>query len=161
MAAGNDDKSEIVLDKEWMKNFINNEILEFQAALKKIGTADSSGDGPTVPKIADLGGNSRPVYVSPGGAWPLTMGLLEDEEGGGYLQDQVKSLANTLGGFIEDQQLLFDDIESNMRETLRTLLKAEEDNLSKIDGQKLLNVFEDVVDDVADSSATGESSSDT
>ncbi|MBU6534598.1 type VII secretion system-associated protein [Streptomyces sp. NPDC057245] len=167
MADGGKGGDPLVLDKEWLKNFLDGEISEFQKGIKKISSdadgdysdrlydglvSEISGGGRPIPSVRNL--LACPPDVNPAATWPLTMGTME-EGIGSTLQGQVKSLAESLKSFLDDQRILFDDIEDNLREVMQELLKTEGASLEKIDGQKFMNLIEDVV---YDTSGSGEGS---
>ncbi|WP_210592171.1 type VII secretion system-associated protein [Streptomyces sp. GESEQ-35] len=163
MAEGDKGGEPLVLDKEWLKNFINEEIGEFQKGIKKIS---SDADGDYSDQLYDgidseVSGGNRPIpsvrnltvcppYVSDAATWPLTIGKME-ESIGATLQEQAKSSAESLSSFLKDQETLFSDIEENLREVLHELLKTEGASLEKVDGQKFMNLIEDVVYDTSGS----------
>ncbi|OON81113.1 type VII secretion system-associated protein [Streptomyces tsukubensis] len=150
----------IVLNKEWMKSFINGDLHDFQSAIAKMLVSapserfGSNMDGVDVVSITKL--QDAPDNIHSNNQHPLAIGALAGKDGLGA--DLVKSIldaAGKLGDFIEDQKKLFDDIESNLRDTMETFLKTEGDSMDKIDGEKFLDVFEDVEEDIADSLSGG------
>ncbi|MGX1756821.1 type VII secretion system-associated protein [Streptomyces lydicus] len=158
--ADGDGGGKIVLNKEWMKKFIDTTLEEFQTAIDKI-----SKDGPSERFASDMHGVDVQSVLSFGeprdnihseNHTPLALGALAGPEGlAGGLVKAVMGAAKELGTVITDQKKLFDDIEDNLRETMKTLLTTEGESLDKIDGDKFMTAFEDVVDDIADSLAGG------
>ncbi|WP_328583214.1 type VII secretion system-associated protein [Streptomyces sp. NBC_00370] len=156
MADGGKD-GPLVLNKEWIKGFINGDLHEFQTAIGKI-LSDAPSErfasdmhGADVQSIVNLG-HIRPSNIHTGNSIPLAIGALAGDDGlAGDLVKAVKDTADQLAEFVKDQKTLFEDIESNLRDAMETLLKTEGDSLNKIDGEKFLDVFEDVNDDITDS----------
>ncbi|MER5936920.1 type VII secretion system-associated protein [Streptomyces sp. NPDC001928] len=144
-----DDGSKVVLDKEWMKKFIDGEVADFQKLLERIGKDSEGKGGVMIQSVLNLT-VVRPPGFAAEETWPLKMGAMEKGIGQ-PLKSQIDAAAEALEFFISSQQKLFDDIEDNMRETLRTLLDTEGASLNKIEGAQLLDVFEDVNDSIAES----------
>lgn len=158
--ADGDDGGKLVLNKEWMKKFIDEDITDFQSAIDKISKDGPSHwfgsrmDGKDVQSVLTFG-NERDDIESENSK-PLALGVLATKDGiAGDLIKAVMARAKDLSAIITDQKKLFDDIEDNLRETMSTLMTTEGDSLEKIAGDKFMTSFEDVVDDVADSMAGG------
>ncbi|MGP3985816.1 type VII secretion system-associated protein [Streptomyces sp. 3N207] len=160
-------KPPLTLDKAWIEKFLNVDIEEFQAELKKIRT-ESGPYSPIslvlaiagmpmpdwmVPTMAMLaGGAAPPDSVAKDAPWPLMIGPMAgegDTVGGAEMSKRVSNMATELHGFLSDQVTLFRDIEENLRDSIDSLFSAEGDSLEKIDGQKLIDALEDVEDDLA------------
>ncbi|MFI1330682.1 type VII secretion system-associated protein [Streptomyces sp. NPDC020845] len=141
----------IQLDKAWMEHFINVDVHDFQAELKKI--LKDKGDIPALGSLKSENPHDwKGADIPSGTKLPLTIGAMTEEEeltNGSHIHKTLKQLIDQILGMIEDQQKLFDDIEDNLRETVNTLLKTQGDNLGKIDGEKILDPLEDVDDDLA------------
>lgn len=151
----------IQLDKTWMENFINVDVHDFKAELKKI--LKDKGD---IPALGSLEMKNPHHFADPpiptGTQLPLTIGAMTGEEemtNGSNLHKTVTSLIDQIVQMVEDQQALFDDIEHNLRETVHTLMKTQHSNLTKIDGQKFLDGMEDVDNDLS-SEGSGSSGGD-
>ncbi|MEW2223368.1 type VII secretion system-associated protein [Streptomyces sp. NPDC006990] len=164
--ADGDDGSKLVLNKEWMKKFIDDEIDEFKTALDKISKeGDYKGnhyndetnayDVEHVMSVTELSDPTK--QVDSDNHAPLALGDLVGKEGAASeFADKVRGVADELGVVITDQKRLFDDIEDALREAMESLLKTEGDSLEKIDGDKFItSVFEDVSDDISDSLGGG------
>lgn len=158
-------KPPLVMDKAWIKKFLDVDIADFQSELKKILTDQVPADLiatilsafttgslddviPTVSTLQEDG--EKPDYVLSGSTWPLVIGNMAGSATvhGKAVTGGVTAMAATLTGILEDQQTLFDDIEDNLRDAMDTLFKAQGDSLDKVDGEKLLDAFEDVDDDL-------------
>ncbi|MET8783647.1 type VII secretion system-associated protein [Streptomyces sp. NPDC004589] len=90
----------------------------------------------------------------------LAIGLMAgtDDVHGASLISKVKDEAQSVDDIFAAQRTLFKDIDSDVRETIRTLLKTQGSSLTSIDGEKLLDIFSDVDSDLSD---TGGSQSNT
>ncbi|ADI03694.1 hypothetical protein SBI_00573 [Streptomyces bingchenggensis BCW-1] len=141
----------IQLNKEWMEHFINVDVHDFQVELKNI--LKDRGD---IPALGSLKKENPHDFADPpipsGTQLPLTIGAMtgdgEELTNGAHLHKTLVALIDQIVGMIEEQQTLFDDIEENLRETVHTLLKTQDGNLAKIDGEKFLDGLEDVEDDL-------------
>ncbi|MER7786528.1 type VII secretion system-associated protein [Streptomyces sp. NPDC097640] len=144
---------QIQLNKKWMENFINVDVHDFQAELKKI--LKDKGDIPALLSLKSENPHGwKGANVPSGTKLPLTIGSMTEEEtltNGSHLHKSLVKLIDQIVEMIEDQQTLFDDIEDNLRDTVNTLLKTQDDNLAKIDGEKFLDHIEDVDDDLSGS----------
>jgi len=67
-----------------------------------------------------------------------------DPVGGSTLVEALKTQATALDKILTDQKTLFDDIDDALDEDDHTLLKTQGDSLDKIDGEKLLDIFDTV-----------------
>ena len=74
---------------------------------------------------------------------------------GEKLNKAVGKTADDLTTIYEEQAKLFEDIQQNLKDTIDTLFSAQNTNLTGIDGQDFLDVFEDVVDDLGGSPSGG------
>ncbi|KAK1183471.1 type VII secretion system-associated protein [Streptomyces sp. NBS 14/10] len=140
----------IQLDKKWMEHFINHDVLGFQDELKKI--LQDRGEIPAVSSLKkDNPHQWEGAHVPPGTQLPLTIGFMahDEESNGDNLRGVVSELIDQIVEMIGQQQVLFDDIEDNLRETVHKLLKTQGASLGKIDGEKILDPLEDVDDDLA------------
>lgn len=139
------------LDKAWLENFLNHDILNFRNELKKILTDGVLENGDLVPALANLlpEGEIPEGWLS-GAARPLAIGSLanDDRTNGKVLVAAVTDLIKAIDLILEHQKTLFDDIDDNLRTSIDKLFKTQGDNLTKIDGDKLLDVFDDVDEDL-------------
>lgn len=166
------------LNKDWIRKFLDNDVTDFQSALKKILTDKVDPDpstilqslfsGPAmfsllseVPTVKNMmKGGSKPDSVLEESEWPLIIGLMgKGELNGDSVLSGVQDTAETLTEFLEGQQTLFNDIEYALEDTIDTLFGTQGDNLEKIDGQKMIDIFEDVDDDLTSDSSSGGSGS--
>lgn len=135
------------LDKAWLENFLNHDIAEFIAEIKKIMGDGAGPDGAVVPALdALLPTGAHGDWALPGAELPLTIGGMAKDSvtNGQHIKDAVVELIGAVTTILEDQKLLFDDIDDNLRTSIETLFKTQGDNLAKIDGDKFLDIFSDV-----------------
>ncbi|MER0481704.1 type VII secretion system-associated protein [Streptomyces sp. Edi2] len=159
MADENKGGGPLVLNKEWIKKFIDVDLHEFRGAIEKIlvdAPAERFAGGRNdimVQSITNLMDIPKNVHYSQ--KRPLTLGKMGQDGIAGDLVKSIAGSAKKLGDFVGDQKKLFDHIESNLRDAMETLLKTEGESLDKIDGEKFYNVFEDVADDISESMGSG------
>ncbi|MFF7361761.1 type VII secretion system-associated protein [Streptomyces sp. NPDC008125] len=132
------------LDSAGLQRFKDNDIADFIADLKAIGK-DEAGvralhsivKGITTPEHID----ENPV---------LAIGLMAGDEtvSGSSLVTVVKTAAEAIDEIFDAQSTLFGDIDRDLGETIRTLLKTQGASLTSIDGEKLLDIFSDVDTDL-------------
>ncbi|MGP2438313.1 type VII secretion system-associated protein [Streptomyces sp. JW3] len=136
------------LDSEALKNFRNNDVADFIDALLEI-RKDKAGVRSLKNLVAETGTGS-----ASGAAKILRIGLMgggdtEDPTGGGALVTALKTQATSLDDIFTSQKTLFDDIDDALGETITTLLKTQGDSLTSIDGEKLMDIFDTVDDDMS------------
>ena len=145
----------MALDKAGLQSFLENRVLPFQEQVRKIQMNDP-GIGPSMNGLigeADVSPSSS-IY---GLDRPLAMGFMADDsylEGqGAKLQKAVAGTAENLQSVFEQQAQLFDDIGENLRDTIHRLFNAQHQNLQSINGQKLMDIFDDVDEDLSSTSS--------
>ncbi|NED14436.1 type VII secretion system-associated protein [Streptomyces sp. SID9124] len=136
------------LDSTALKNFKNNDVGDFITDLLNI-RKDNAGVRSLKNLVAETGTGS-----AAGNAKMLRIGLMSggdtaDPTGGSALIDALKTQGGALDGIFKSQKVLFDDIESALEETITTLLKTQGDSLTSIDGEKLMDIFDTVDDDMS------------
>ncbi|MEU5093233.1 type VII secretion system-associated protein [Streptomyces sp. NPDC020996] len=146
------------LDGQQLKRFREEDVNAFRTALKAI-LADSA----TPPVIRALGslvaGRTTPDTLNQNQVLAIGNMSTDDLVQGKTLVGQVTSAAKGIDDILVAQQTLFEDLDDNLQTTIETLLKNQGDSLTAIDGEKLLDVFSDVNDDLG--SAGGSNSSST
>ncbi|MFE6281204.1 type VII secretion system-associated protein [Streptomyces sp. NPDC057877] len=141
------DAPTVNLDKAWLENFLNNDILNFRNELKKIVNDGVGPSGEIVPALANLLPEGQiPEGSLPGAVRPLTIGSMaaDTRTNGKALVEAVTELIGAIDLILENQKILFEDIDDNLRTSIDKLFKTQGDNLARIDGDKLLDIFEDV-----------------
>ncbi|MEE1940110.1 type VII secretion system-associated protein [Streptomyces sp. TRM 70361] len=127
-----------VLDSEFLKNFINEEIVEFKAALGKM--LKDSPDGQAISSVGD------PEVTTLKSTRPLVIGQMAGENGvgGSALNEQIQEAADAIHRVIKDHRMLFDDIEEALEETVEELTKNQKGSLDKITAETFMDIFDDV-----------------
>ncbi|WP_405896720.1 type VII secretion system-associated protein [Streptomyces sp. NBC_00727] len=137
------------LDSTALKNFKNNDVGDFITDLLNIRKDNEGGVRSLKNLVAETGKGS-----ASGDAKMLRIGLMgggdsEDPTGGSALIEALKTQGGALDGIFKSQKVLFDDIESALEETITTLLKTQGASLTSIDGEKLMDIFDTVDDDMS------------
>ncbi|MER5872395.1 type VII secretion system-associated protein [Streptomyces sp. NPDC002044] len=135
------------LDKTWLENFLNHDIAEFIAEIKKIMGDGTGSDNTVIPALeALLPTGSHGDWALPGAQLPITIGGMAKDSAtnGQHITQAVVELIGAVTTILDNQKLLFDDIDDNLRTSIETLFKAQGDNLAKIEGDKFLDIFSDV-----------------
>ncbi|GHC20740.1 type VII secretion system-associated protein [Streptomyces albogriseolus] len=134
-----------VLDSTFLKNFINNQVDAFRTSLENI-LKDSPTAGPAISFIADS--ISTTTILS---SKPLVLGPMADENsvvGGGSLNKVIQQGAGEVERILEDQTVLFEDLEQALWDTIDELAKAQGRNLENITADEFMDIFEDVDSDL-------------
>ncbi|MGX1091145.1 hypothetical protein RKD47_001826 [Streptomyces albogriseolus] len=134
-----------VLDSTFLKNFINNQVDSFRTSLENI-LKDSPTAGPAISFIADS--ISTTTILS---SKPLVLGPMADENsvvGGGSLNKVIQQGAGEVERILEDQTVLFEDLEQALWDTIDELAKAQGRNLENITADEFMDIFEDVDSDL-------------
>jgi hypothetical protein len=142
-----------VLDSTFLKNFINNQVDSFRTTLENI-LKDSPTAGPAITFIADS--ISTTTILS---SKPLVLGPMADENsvvGGGALNKVIQQGAGEVERILEDQTVLFEDLEQALWDTIDELAKAQGKNLENITADEFMDIFEDVDSDLDNSGGNEE-----
>ncbi|MFF4579873.1 type VII secretion system-associated protein [Streptomyces sp. NPDC001389] len=131
------------LDAKGLQTFVDNDVADFIKALKAIREDAPSGKAlrsAIVGKNSSTGDLGRNKFLVIGG-----MGAdAESEPNGKVLIEAVKKGAKAIDDILVAQQAMFKDIDRNLTETIRTLLKTQGASLGGISAEKLLDIFSDV-----------------
>ncbi|WP_069169328.1 type VII secretion system-associated protein [Streptomyces griseus] len=155
-----DNSPAVNLNKAWLQNFLDNDVVPFLAAVKKIREDGDSPEGVLVPAIPNLqggedGANKAPGFFD-GQKVPLAIGTMAgDKDGrtnGGYLIKCLNEMVDQIDELLKLQVELFEEIEDNLEDTIEEMFKTQDDNLEKIDGKKLVDFFEGVDEVLSESS---------
>lgn len=133
------------LDKAWLENFRKVDLADFRKALKTV-TENGTGDHP-IPSMKALKGDDDGVPGLPFGTpVPLAIGNLAEDEGthGKAVKGAVVEMVTTLDGILGDHITLFKDIDDALEETIDRLFKTQGESLAAVDGQKFVDIWEDV-----------------
>ncbi|MEU8522904.1 type VII secretion system-associated protein [Streptomyces sp. NPDC048577] len=142
------DGTTVNLDKAWLEKFLKEDIFNFREELRKI-LLDGEYDKKSAPSLPNLlPGGDIPDGTPSEAALPLTIGgMVKDARTNGEaLVGSITEVIGAIDVILKNQAILFEDIEDNLGASIEELFKTQGDNLAKIDGQKLLDVFEDVDD---------------
>ncbi|MEU5095715.1 type VII secretion system-associated protein [Streptomyces sp. NPDC020996] len=140
-----------VLDSTFLKNFINNHIDGFRKELENI-LKDSPTAGPAISFIADSISTTT-IDASK----PLVVGLMAGQNsaaGGDALNKVIQTGAGEVVRILEDQTILFEDLEQALWDTIDELAKAQGKNLEHITADDFMDLFEDVDSDLGNKGAT-------
>ncbi|MEW1550898.1 type VII secretion system-associated protein [Streptomyces tsukubensis] len=136
------------MDKAGLQAFQRDRVEPFQEELRKIAL-DDPVSGPSMAKLigdADLSGERD--FATYGASRPLMLGPMLKENhlhGKGLALNQaIGKSAERLTEIYEEQSGLFKDIVDNLEASVETLFSAQSGNLTGIDGQDFLDVFDDV-----------------
>ncbi|GGZ70682.1 type VII secretion system-associated protein [Streptomyces subrutilus] len=135
------------LDKAWLEKFLNEDVKEFMAAIKKIMGDGVGADGVVIPSLDSLlSTGDHGDWVLPGAELPLTIGGMTKDgaTNGQHLKQAVEEIIGAVTTILEDQKRLFDDIDDNLRTSIESLFTTQGENLGKIDGAKFKDIFSDV-----------------
>lgn len=134
------------LDSQALKTFRENDLAGFIGDLDRIQKDDPAGvqavkslaEGRTTPETLWYAGTSAHPAVA--------IGMLgaDDSVQGQTLLKNVKTALSSISGILDGQQTLFPKIDSNLADTIETLLKNQGDSLTSINAEKMLEVFSDV-----------------
>jgi ABC-type transporter Mla subunit MlaD len=133
------------LNAKELKRFIE-EVAEFSKALKAIREEKSS-----VPALRSLvEGRSTADTLNQNKV--LAIGTMVGDEltHGKSLVEGMTKAAKSVDDVFAAQQTLFKDIERDLQTTIDTLLRNQSDSLTVIEGEKLLDAFSDIDNDLAD-----------
>ncbi|MEU1800358.1 type VII secretion system-associated protein [Streptomyces sp. NPDC019937] len=137
------------LNKEWLENFRKVDLADFKKALKTV--TENGKTDPVIPSMKALKGDDDGVPNLPFGTpVPLAIGNLASDPGthGESINKAVVDMVTLLDGILKSHVTLFDDIDDAIEETIDSLFKTQGESLDAVEGQKLVDIFEDVEDDL-------------
>lgn len=129
------------LDSTGLQTFVDNDVDSFLKELDAIRKDDPAG---VLALQSILLG--RPTAATLQENPILAIGLMggDDTVSGASLIARVKDSGQSVDDIFVAQKTLFKDIDTDLRETIKTLLETQGSSLTSIDGQSLLDVFSDV-----------------
>jgi hypothetical protein len=144
----NKDTGRLSMDKAGLQAFLRDRVEPFREELRKIALDDPTS-GPSMGKlIGDTDRSGRHDLDTYGASRPLMLGLMVKEnylnKKGLVLNTAIGNAAKRLTEIYEEQQGLFKDVTDNLEAGIETLFATQSGNLTGIDGQDFLDVFEDV-----------------
>ncbi|WEH43415.1 type VII secretion system-associated protein [Streptomyces sp. NBC_01218] len=136
-----------VLDKAWLKGFIENQFEKFSGSLDRVIKSDPDADVDSIKDIAE----GVPTNITLASTKPLIIGAMagDAKTNGGPLNTLVGEAAGELDRVLTHHDLLLDTVLDALNETLEKLGKTQGDNLTLISGSDFLEIFEDVESDFA------------
>lgn len=140
------------LDGPALQAFLDGDLHDFTTALTAIRKDDPNGvrslkgllDGETT---ADTLQEAKFLAIGAMAA--------DDTVHGAALLKQLTASAQAVDTVFDKQGKLFKDIEADLRQTIKTLLKTQGTSLDSIDGAKLLDIFSDLDADMGDPGTHG------
>ncbi|MEW2396090.1 type VII secretion system-associated protein [Streptomyces sp. NPDC046862] len=155
----NSDTTKLALDKAGLESFRDDRVRPFREEIGKM-LVDDPNFGPAVGTLIgkeDIKFEDFDSYLA---GKPLALGWMmrNDEVDGqvGKLNTGLAKMFDELQTIFGEQITLFEDIESNLDATLKSLFATQNTNLTSIDGQKFLDIFEDVDEDMGGGQGAGE-----
>ncbi|MEV5384468.1 type VII secretion system-associated protein [Streptomyces sp. NPDC052721] len=127
------------LDVQTLRTFLQNDVAEFVRELEKIRTDDWA---PALRSLLENRASADTLQENPF----LAIGLMgqDDTLGGQALLTAVKDQAKAADGILDFQQRLFRDIDTELRETIDTLLTTQGASLEAIEAADFLDVLDGV-----------------
>ncbi|MGW3622028.1 type VII secretion system-associated protein [Streptomyces sp. NPDC000880] len=147
------------LDAKSLQTFLDVDVAAFIEELKKIRQDDWAA---ALKSILEGKVTSSTLQQNPILALGLMASGQNDPVFGAGLINAVKADAQSFDDVLAFQQQLFKDIDKDLQTTIETLLKTQGASLESIDGEKLLDPFSDVENDLSEAgkgSGSGNSSS--
>ncbi len=138
------------LDGKSLQTFIDNDIRDFLAKTEEIRRDKDFGDG-TYPVRALRGlvaGETTPDTIGQNQILALGPMANDDTTHGKGLIEALKNAAQSIDEILERQRRIFLDIDRNFRQTLKLMGTTQNDNLTEIEADKLLELLEDVDNDM-------------
>ncbi|MFE3270746.1 type VII secretion system-associated protein [Streptomyces sp. NPDC059215] len=134
------------LDAKSLRAFVENDVASFKKELDAIRKDDPSGVRALQSIVL---GRTTPETLQENQV--LGIGLLgsDDLVNGKSLVTKITDFAKSVDDILLAQTKLFEDIDDDLRETIKILLKTQSGSLESISGEKLLDIFSDIDEDLA------------
>ncbi|MEU9994529.1 type VII secretion system-associated protein [Streptomyces sp. NPDC050848] len=150
----NTDTTRIVMDKGGLQLFLDNRLAPFTQSLRNMLIDDPSGER----ALGTLASGDVPTELKDLGR-PLTLGFMgttgEMGDTGLKLNKALVKCIESITEIFDDHIILFDDMEDNMRITIKKLGEVQDGSLVRLDGEEFMDMWEDTVDDLASSERGG------
>ncbi|GGT64276.1 type VII secretion system-associated protein [Streptomyces sp. NPDC059153] len=142
------------LDGKSLQTFIDNDLRDFLTKTEEIRRDKYAGDDqrPIRSLKSLVDGETTPETMAQNQLLALGPMVNDDTTHGKSLIEAVKSAAKSVDEILERQQRLFKDIDRDFRQTLKLMGSTQGDNITEINADKLLELFEDVDNDMSPSS---------
>ncbi|MFF0478486.1 type VII secretion system-associated protein [Streptomyces sp. NPDC004284] len=141
------------LDGQSLQTFVDHDIKDFLTKTEEIRRDKDSGDAtyPIRALRSLVDGETTPETIGQNQVLALGPMAGDDTTHGKSLIEAVKGAAKSIDEILERQQRLFRDIDRDFRQTLKLMGSAQSDNLTEINAEKMLELFEDVDNDMGPS----------
>ncbi|WP_030186759.1 type VII secretion system-associated protein [Streptomyces violaceorubidus] len=138
------------LDTQSLQAFVDNDIKDFLTKTEEIRRDKDSGDTkyPVRALKSLVDGQATPQTIGQNQILALGPMVNDDTTHGKGLIEALKKAAGSIDEILERQVRIFQDIDRDFRQTLKHMTSAQEDNLTKIEAAKLLELLEDVDNDM-------------
>lgn len=134
------------LDAASLKTFREHDLAEFITDLKNIMKDDPNGVRSLHSVVKGI---TSPDYIGENAVLGIGLMAGDDTVYGKTLLASVLSSATSIDTILEAQGKLFGDIDDNLESTITTLLKTQDASLEGINGEKFLDIWSDIDDDLA------------
>jgi hypothetical protein len=151
------DGKPLEMNKQGLQDFIDHAVTDFQNQLKKVQQYDPNL-GPSITELlgdAPVTDENRYLFGVQSGN-PLVIGQMAAQDGvngsgdltSGYeLNQQLITVINSIKEIYDQQTKLFEDLHTNLQDSVDTLLDAQHQNLTDIEGNKFLDALGNLPDD--------------
>ncbi|MFE7928971.1 type VII secretion system-associated protein [Streptomyces sp. NPDC057456] len=145
-------KTPVKLDKTAVKQFLTEEIRPFKESVKQV-LKEPNEDG--VLPLPWHSAEAKHDSTSPiaGAKMPFAIGGMAGDASvllsSSHLLSSVTGMIDQVDEILKLQIRLFADIEDGLEDTVHSLLKTQDGNLGSINGEKMVDVFIDVDDDLS------------
>ncbi|MEU8543816.1 type VII secretion system-associated protein [Streptomyces sp. NPDC048717] len=134
-------------DGKSLQTFIDTELHDFVTATQNIRQDDTAGAGRALKSLVE--NQTTPQTLQQNQFLAIGPMTADDLTHGKSLVEGVTKSATSIDKILADQERLFRDIERDFRQTLKVIGNTQSDSLTEIDGQKALDIFEDVDGDLS------------
>ncbi|MCX4765867.1 type VII secretion system-associated protein [Streptomyces sp. NBC_01275] len=152
-------KTPVKLDKTAVKQFLTEEVRPFKESVKKV-LKEPNEDG--VLPLPWHSAEAKHDSTSPiaGAKMPFAIGGMAGDASvllsSSHLISSVTGMIDQVDEILKLQIRLFGDIEDGLEDTVHSLLKTQDGNLGSINGEKMVDVFIDVDDDLSTMTGGGD-----
>lgn len=149
------------LDGKSLQTFVDHDIKDFLTKTEEIRRDKDAGGGnhPVRSLKSLIDGESTPETIGQNQFLALGPMVGDDLSHGKGLIAAVTASAKSIDEILERQQRIFNDIDRDFRQTLKLMGSTQSDNITEIDGEKLLELFEDVDNDMSPTGKTTDAGS--
>jgi hypothetical protein len=126
----------LAMDKVGLQDFVDNQIVPFKDSLVTVSTKDAPS-GVTMKSLTGDGNqppDEKEIFKKQP---PISLGYIDDSDstGGKNLIGKINDVAKSISGVYTDQIKLFNDLHTNLDNTIKKLMDGQHDSLVKIDGK--------------------------